>query len=68
MNNLQFIMPFGEHAGKEIGDVPIDYLRWLWREGKTFGTLKSILEEYEDEISEAPNWFVAPLLKEVANG
>ena len=24
-----YLMPFGKHEGKEIGDVPGDYLTWL---------------------------------------
>ncbi len=24
------VMPFGEHQGKRLGDIPDDYLFWLW--------------------------------------
>ena len=24
------VMPFGEHVGKRLGDVPDSYLFWLW--------------------------------------
>jgi uncharacterized protein (DUF3820 family) len=48
---LEFIMTFGKHKGKEIGDVPCSYLVWLDEEGSAEGTLKEILEMYEEEIS-----------------
>lgn len=35
-------MPFGEHKGKSMADIPDDYLRWFWDKNK---------EEYlNDEI------------------
>lgn len=27
------LMPFGKHKGKEMEDVPADYLLWLHKEG-----------------------------------
>ena len=32
--NDKSIMPFGEHKGKELANVPDDYLRWFWGENK----------------------------------
>ncbi len=26
-------MPFGEHVGERMSDVPADYLLWLWDDG-----------------------------------
>ena len=28
-----YVMPFGKHRGLKIGDVPADYLLWLWNNG-----------------------------------
>lgn len=27
-------MPFGQHKGKAMSDVPDDYLKWFWNENK----------------------------------
>jgi len=29
-------MPFGKYRGKEMLEVPVSYLHWLWHEGKRF--------------------------------
>lgn len=26
-------MPFGKHRGKQMQDVPVNYLHWLWNNG-----------------------------------
>jgi uncharacterized protein (DUF3820 family) len=28
------IMPFGKHQGKQLKEVPDEYLMWLWHENK----------------------------------
>lgn len=58
---LEFIMPFGKHKGKEVGDIPITYLAWLQQEGTAGGTLKEILEVYEEEIYEDEPGYEATL-------
>lgn len=52
---LEFIITFGKHKGKELGDVPLGYLRWLRDEGTAEGTLKEVLEMYEEEIEDNPD-------------
>lgn len=66
---LEFIMPFGAHAGEAIGDVPIDYLKYLIDNdiGTGSGTLKDILEHWEEEIMGDKEWFVPPPLRQAVN-
>lgn len=33
-------MPFGEHKGKPVAHVPLDYLEQLWKSGKLWGDLR----------------------------
>lgn len=36
------LMPFGKHKGKKLGDVPADYLLWLYEQDwflKSWGSL-----------------------------
>ena len=30
------VMTFGKHKGELLGDVPVNYLHWLWQQGKKF--------------------------------
>jgi uncharacterized protein (DUF3820 family) len=39
------IMPFGEHKGKKMANVPEDYLLWLYDKGKAFGEVKRYIED-----------------------
>lgn len=29
MTTVEYVLPFGRHRGKTLGEVPEDYLRWL---------------------------------------
>lgn len=42
------LMPFGKYKGKEMQDVPDDYLIWLHKENKCFGKLKEYIEDNFD--------------------
>ena len=46
----KLIMPFGKHKGKDIEEVPDDYLLWLLDQCETFGELNDYLKENEDAI------------------
>lgn len=41
------IMPFGKHQGKQMADVPADYLLYLYDDGKgkVFGEVREYIEE-----------------------
>lgn len=39
------IMPYGIHKGREMQDVPADYLLWLYAEGKCAGPVKEYIED-----------------------
>lgn len=39
------LMTFGIHKGKEMQDVPADYLLWIYREGKLTDELKKYIED-----------------------
>ena len=41
------IMPFGKHKGKDIGDVPSDYLLWLARDCNNKAIAIVADEEYQ---------------------
>lgn len=45
MSQKNKVLQFGKHQGKDIGDVPQDYLLWLIN--STEETLKMIEEELE---------------------
>ena len=63
---LDFVIPFGEHAGKQLRDVPLDYLKWLMDKGiPKSGTLKDALEFFEEEIDRATDYYDPPTLGEV---
>lgn len=37
-------MPWGQHKGKALVNVPDSYLKWLLNEGKAHGDLKRYIE------------------------
>ena len=43
-------MPFGQHKGLELQDVPDDYLIWLHKAGKCYGPLKEYIEDNFDVL------------------
>lgn len=45
-----FEMTFGIHKGKNIKDVPVDYLLWLYDNGKCFGKVKNYIEQNESTL------------------
>ena len=46
---LQFtdksIMPFGMHKGKQMADVPAEYLLFLYENNKCYGDVKNYIKE-----------------------
>jgi uncharacterized protein len=48
--NDNSIMPFGVHKGKALINIPADYLKWLYDNGKCFGELKKYIEDNADSI------------------
>ncbi|WPU91842.1 DUF3820 family protein [Mucilaginibacter sabulilitoris] len=38
------LMPWGKHKGVALANVPDDYLKWLYAEGKAHGDLKRYIE------------------------
>ena len=44
------IMPWGVHKGKQMADVPADYLLWLYENNKCSGDVKSYIVENLDVI------------------
>lgn len=42
-------MPFWEHKGEKLANVPADYLIWLYRKGTIIGLMRYI-EENEDVL------------------
>lgn len=54
-------MPFGQHKGKPMQDVPAGYLHWLWTSGKKLDkqcpvadyirrNLDALKQEHEDGV------------------
>jgi uncharacterized protein (DUF3820 family) len=39
------LMPYGIHKGKEMQDVPADYLLWLYEEGKLTEPVREYIED-----------------------
>lgn len=39
------IMPYGIHKGRQMQDVPAEYLIWLYEEGKCAGPVKEYIED-----------------------
>lgn len=41
-------MPYGKHKGKQMIDVPADYLLWLYDNGKCNGEVKAyVIDNHE---------------------
>lgn len=40
VNNDDFVMPFGKHKGKNIKDVPSDYLQWIYEKSDLSENIK----------------------------
>jgi hypothetical protein len=38
------IMPFGKYKGKEVRDIPVDYLRWAHEKCDLYGRIKDEIE------------------------
>ena len=38
-------MPFGAHKGSKMGDIPADYLIFLWDKRKCYGDVKEYIRE-----------------------
>lgn len=63
------LMPFGKHKGKRLGDVPADYLLFMWDKGvheergrslheyikKNFRQLEKLSRDYLPEIANRPD-------------
>ena len=49
--NDNSLMPFGIHKGKEMANVPDQYLRWLYQSGKCYGDVKEYIEENADVLN-----------------
>lgn len=45
-----FEMTFGMHKGKNIKEVPADYLLWLYDNDKCFGKVKDYIEKNESTL------------------
>ena len=49
------VMPIGKYRGKEMANIPPEYLLWLLENGNTYGELKQYLienkEVFESEIN-----------------
>ena len=39
------IMPWGKYKGKEMGNIPADYLLWLYDNEKCSGDVKDYIED-----------------------
>ncbi|RMZ60042.1 hypothetical protein D1632_10650 [Chryseobacterium nematophagum] len=39
------IMPYGLHKGKQMQDVPAEYLLWLYEEEKCTGPVKEYIKD-----------------------
>lgn len=39
------LMPWGKHKGKEMANVPADYLVWLYENNKCSGAVKTYIED-----------------------
>ena len=52
---LDTVMPFGEHKGKPLREIPVKYLRWLGtsRSGPSLhGALGEAMEFFSDDIAD----------------
>lgn len=50
--NDESLMPFGEHKGKKLIDVPASYLLYLYDQNKCYGELKEYIEDNLDVLNE----------------
>lgn len=48
-------MPFGQHKGKRMIDVPAKYLLWLFNEGCKHAGVRKYLNENIDAIKQQAN-------------
>ena len=46
------LMPFGEHKGKKMANVPAYYLLWLYNNNKCYGELKKYIEDNMDALKQ----------------
>jgi len=44
------IMPFGIYKGEKLANVPADYLLYLLRSGKCYGTIKQYIQENKSDL------------------
>jgi uncharacterized protein (DUF3820 family) len=44
------LMPFGAYKGRELIEVPAEYLLKILRSGEATGELKEYIEEYKDAL------------------
>lgn len=49
--NDQSLMPWGKHKDTPIGDVPDEYLLWLYKANKAKGDVLTYIEENLDAIA-----------------
>lgn len=43
-------MPFGKYKGEKIGNIPADYLLWLYENNKCDKSVREYIEDYMDVI------------------
>ena len=43
-------MPFGEHKGKKLANVPAGYLLWAYDNIKLFDNMKQYIEKNKDAL------------------
>lgn len=48
-------MPYGKYKGKQMADVPADYLIWLFENGKCSATVRLYVEQNMDCLKEELN-------------
>jgi uncharacterized protein (DUF3820 family) len=44
------LMPFGQHKGEKMANVPADYLIWLFENGKCFGAVLNYIKANEQNL------------------
>ncbi len=42
------LMPFGEHKGEKLGNIPAEYFIWLHKNNRCYGQLKKYIEDNFD--------------------
>jgi uncharacterized protein (DUF3820 family) len=45
-----FKMTYGKHKGTSFGNIPAEYLIWLYEAGKAYGFVKEYFEQNESTI------------------